>query len=119
MAIMVRLVLSLLMLPAGLVLSAQDVEVEIPPVTPPNFSQVVGKYRLSSVATPTEVFVEEPITLKVYITGTGPVKYRPERKNLHIFPEDLADNFHLEAVAEQDKVFPEKGLWEFVYRLRP
>jgi hypothetical protein len=99
---------------------AQDADVEVPAVTPADFSQIVGKkYEISSSAAPTEVLVEEPIILKVQISGQGPQKYRPERKNLHIFPEDVADDFHVEALTDQDKHQPGKGLWEFVYRLRP
>ncbi len=98
---------------------AQEPPVIIPPVAPPDFSQLVGKYHISSSASPTEVIVEEPITLKVRIVGQGPPEYRPERKNLHIFPADLDNDFHVEAVPDQDHLLPEKGVWEFVYRLRP
>ena len=91
----------------------------IPPTAPPDFSQIVGKYHISSSASPTEVVVEEPITLKVRIIGQGPPQFRPERKNLHIFPPDFEQDFHVEAVSDQDVLLPEKGVWEFVYRLRP
>jgi hypothetical protein len=100
-------------------LGAQEIDTEIPAVTPPNFSQVVGRYRISSSAAPTEVRVEEPITLKVQITGQGPAKFYPKRKNLHVFPDDLAADFHVQGVPEEDKLMPERGVWEFVYRLRP
>ena len=98
---------------------AQDEDFELPVVTPPNFSQVVGRYRIESSAAPTEVHVEEPITLKVQIMGKGPAKYRPERKNLRIFPDELLADFHVEDVPDRDRLLPEKGFWEFIYRLRP
>ncbi len=100
-------------------LRAQDADVDLPAVTPPNFSQVAGKFRIISSAAPTEIEVEKPITLKVQIVGQGPKAYQPKREYLHIFPEGLAADFHLEAVPAEDKFMPEKGLWEFVYRLRP
>jgi len=102
-------------------MGAQDAAlIEVPAAAPANFSQVVGdKYRIFSSAMPTEVLIEEPITLKVRIEGQGPEKYHPQRKNLQLFPENFSDDFHLEAVPSQDVSHPEKGYWEFVYRLRP
>ena len=48
--------------------SAQDVEVEIPLTAPLDFSAVVGKkFDIATSAAPTQVFVEEPITLTVTI----------------------------------------------------
>jgi hypothetical protein len=38
---------------------------------------------------------------------------------LHIFPENFSNDFHLEAAPDQDVILPEKGSWEFVYKLRP
>src|SRR2546421_170972 len=98
---------------------AQDADIEIPTVAPPHFSQVAGQYEISASATPAEVFVEQPITLVIRITGTGPAKYQPERKNLKLFPDDFADDFHVEGLAEQDRKLTDKNMWEFVYRLRP
>jgi hypothetical protein len=100
--------------------NAPDVEIAIPAAAPADFSQVAGqKYDIAASAAPIEVLVEEPITLKVTIQGQGPAAYRPERKNLKIFPPDLADDFYLEPAADLDKTLPDKGVWEFVYRLRP
>ncbi|HWY85858.1 MAG TPA: BatD family protein, partial [Gemmataceae bacterium] len=117
---MYRLVPSLIILAAATPVAAQEAEVEVPPVSRPNFSQVVGdKYEMSSTAAPTEVYIEEPITLKVRISGQALQKYRPERINLRVFPEDVAEDFHVESVGGQDTLEPDKGQWEFVYRLRP
>jgi hypothetical protein len=114
-----RFLMFLVFLANPIIARAQSTQVPIPAVTPLNFSQIAGKYDLTSSAAPTQVLVDEPITFNVRITGRGPEGYRPERKRLKIFPDDLADEFHLEAAPDQDKHVPEKGLWEFVYRLRP
>src|SRR5438105_9867639 len=100
--------------------SAQDVEVEIPLTAPVDFSAVVGKkFDIATSAAPTQVFVEEPITLTVTIAGASLEKYRPRRAQLKIFPDDVADDFHIEAVPDQDKHAPEKSVWMFAYRVRP
>jgi hypothetical protein len=104
----------------GLILTAAIIRADdLPAVTPANFSQIVGDYRISSSAAPLAVRMEEPITLTVVIKGDGPANHQPERKNLHIFPADIADSFHVEPVPEQDKRLPREGRWEFIYRLRP
>lgn len=92
---------------------------EPPAAAPAQFSHVVGQFRLSSSASPTEVAVEEPITLKVLIIGQASPGYEPLRKNLRLFPDDIESRFYIEPVPEQDKLLAEQNLWEFVYRLRP
>jgi hypothetical protein len=101
-------------------INGQEAEVE-PPLAgrPKNFSQIVGRYRIAALAEPTEVFVEEPITLKVRITGQGPIRYQPQRKHLQLFPEEITDDFYVEPVPDLDKVFARENSWELVYRLRP
>ncbi len=99
--------------------SAARADDGLPSAVPPHFSQIVGKYAISAAAAPTEVRVEQPITLKVQITGQGPVNQQPQRQRLRIFPEDIADDFFVEDVPEQDQAQPGEGVWEFVYRLRP
>ncbi len=76
---------------------------DLPAIMPANFSQVVGQYRISSQATPLAVKVGEPITLTVAIQGEGPADHQPERKNLHIFPDDIAVSFHIEPLTDRDK----------------
>src|SRR5205823_1174433 len=98
---------------------AQDAEVEIPAVARPHFSQVAGQYDITASAAPTVVRVEEPITLTVRISGTGPAKYNPERKNLKLFPDGFLEDFYVEGLAAEDKKKPDKNTWEFVYRVRP
>lgn len=109
-------------------LLAQVKSNEPPPVRPPDFSHVVGiDYRISYSAEPTEVIVEDPITVKIRITGKDPPgkdskKYQPQRRLLRLFKEEARHDFHIEPVADQDRFIPGKnGLntWEFVYRLRP
>ena len=96
---------------------------DAPPVVdqPEDFSGAVGRYRMTSSATPTEAAVEDPVTLTVRITGRGPKKYWPERAKLRLFPPELARDFYVQALPERDRHLPgpEEGTWEFVYRLRP
>ena len=91
-----------------------------PPVAgrPPGFSNIVGNYTLKVTAEPTEVRVEEPITLRVYITGVGPERYEPKRENLRLFPA-WEDDFYEQDTREEDAVMRDKKTWLFVYRLRP
>jgi hypothetical protein len=86
---------------------------------PPQFSGIVGLYAIRVSAAPLEAPVEEPITLRVTIEGRGPAKYHPDRKQLKLFPESWSRNFYVEAVPQDDRLQPEEGRWEFVYRLRP
>jgi hypothetical protein len=88
---------------------------------PDDFSGAVGVYSIHLRATPTEVAVEDPITLTVVITGTGPAKYLPDRAKLRLFPPELAKDFFVEPRPQEDRHFagPWEGVWEFVYRLRP
>jgi hypothetical protein len=82
---------------------------------PENFSGLVGLYTIAVTATPHEVCVEDPILLTVQIEGRGPTE--PERRKLRLFPSEIADNFYVENVPEEDTK-TEKS-WSFVYRLRP
>lgn len=112
----IALPVALLSFLLGPPLLAQD-----PPLAgrPAQFSDIVGTYTIQAAAAPTTVPVEEPIALRVTIAGNGPAKYRPERQRLKLFPESWARDFYIEAVPAADRVVPEAGSWEFVYRLRP
>jgi hypothetical protein len=86
---------------------------------PAQFSNVVGSYTIAAVAEPTEVPVEEPITLRVTIKGTGPAKYQPDRRHLNLFPERWTNDFYIEPVPAEDRAQPAQHTWTFVWRLRP
>src|SRR4051794_14298862 len=86
---------------------------------PENFSGAVGSYQISYRAAPTQVAVEEPITLTVRIIGSGPEKHRPERNKLHLFPDEAEKDFYIQGVSEQDRYLAKENTWEFVYRLKP
>jgi hypothetical protein len=92
-----------------------------PPVAgrPDDFSDVVGVYSISSTAQPTELCVEDPLVLKVRITGSGPGAYQPRRRHLSIFPPAMKDDFYVEPLPDQDRALPDQKTWEFTYRLRP
>lgn len=108
-----------LMLLAGSTVFAQPPSID-PPVAgrPADFSNLVGAYAIQARAEPTEVCVEEPITLRITITGTGPDQYRPRRENLRLFPE-WDDDFYVQEMRDEHHAEPEKRTWTFVYRLRP
>lgn len=84
---------------------------------PPHFSNIVGQFRLSATANPTQVLVEEPITLTVRLTGSAMVPYVPKREDLQIFAQDPSEDFYVEPVPEEDQASAKE--WSFVYRLRP
>jgi hypothetical protein len=109
---------SALALPSAL--GAQTPSID-PPLAgrPAQFSNVVGSYDIAVKAEPAEVPVEEPITLRVTITGRGPAKYRPERKHLKLFPESWSRDFYVEPVPDEDRPGTDDGTWVFVFRLRP
>ena len=86
---------------------------------PPQFSGIVGRYHITTTATPTTVAVEAPLTLRVTIQGNGPVKYQPDRKRLKLFPERWARDFYVEPVPDADRHAAGSDTWEFVFRLRP
>ncbi len=96
-----------------------------PPLEPPlagrpaPFSNIVGSYTIAANATPTEVPVEAPITLRITIQGQGPAKYQPNRKYLKLFPERWANDFYIEPVPAEDRAQPAQHTWLFVWRLRP
>lgn len=86
---------------------------------PDNYSKIEGKYILTVSADPTEVKVEEPITLRVYITALGAKFTEPDRKHLRLFPEEWKNDFYVEELLDRHEVMREKRTWLFVYRLKP
>src|SRR5262249_33303280 len=80
-----------------------------PPIVgrPENFSNIVGKYMITANAEPRETVVEQPITLTIKITGTGPAQYEPKRKYLHVLP-DWEDDFYVENVPDEDRITPDE-----------
>lgn len=86
---------------------------------PVDFSGIVGQYTIEATAAPTTVHVEDPILLRVRISGRGPEKYQPRREALRLFPADWDDDFYVEPVPAEDRRDDGAGSWEFAYRLRP
>jgi hypothetical protein len=86
---------------------------------PEDFSQVVGAYRISSRATPTELCAEDPLLLTVVITGSGPAAYQPRRQHLRLFPASLARDFFIKPLPAKDRHMVPAKTWEFSYELRP
>lgn len=93
-----------------------------PPVAgrPVGFSNIVGKYSIKVSAAPTEIQVEEAITMRVVITGAGPAKYEPNRKDLNLFFSLTWDqDFYVQELRDEHKVDRAAKTWLFVYRLKP
>ncbi len=91
-----------------------------PPIVgrPDGFSNIVGKYDIQASAEPTDVRVEEPITLRIRITGSGPEKYEPDRKHLQLF-SGWDENFYVQEMRDEHQIERDKRTWLFVYRLKP
>lgn len=79
---------------------------------------VIGNYGLEASAAPTTVHVEEPVILRVRISGSGPAQAMPRRKDVQFPPEWSRDFYTFELPAE-DRADPAAGTWEFVYRIKP
>lgn len=115
---LVRTALQILLLLPALATAQVAEQIEPPHVgRPKDFSGAVGSYTISMDAKPTEVLVEEPITLIVRITGSGPTP--PRRLKLSELAKDVETDFYVEDLPKQDRELPEKKTWEFHYRLKP
>jgi hypothetical protein len=92
-----------------------------PPVAnrPVDFSNIVGKYTIKVSAAPTEARVEDPIILRIEITGSGPKEYEPDRKYLKLFPESFEKDFYVQELRDQHKVDRDRKTWLFVYQIKP
>jgi hypothetical protein len=91
-------------------------EVEPPLVgRPAHFSGAVGSYRVTMRAEPTELEAEDPLTLTVRLTGSGPLEQlaRPDLRKQAKF----ARQFEIENL--KDRYLPDERAREFDYRLRP
>jgi len=88
---------------------------------PANFSGAAGVYRIEVHATPTDVRVEDPITLTVKIVSLqpGPWQHRPQRDKLQLFPSEMKRDFFIEPLPEDDRFVAAEKTWEFYWRLAP
>ncbi len=113
--------LSLLVLLVGdAAAMAQAKSVQLPVGDRPDgFSNIVGKYAIKVSAEPTDVQVEEAITLRIYLTGSGPEEYEPIRKSLRLLPEAWQSDFYVQELPDKHEVLRDKKTWLFVYRLKP
>ena len=110
-----------MLLPGGWLLVQGPGAAEEAPLAgrPIDYSQVVGFFRMHAEAEPTEVCVEDPILLKVTITGQAQAPFLPKRQNLQLFPEELNELFYVEPRPQEDRLDPRKNSWTFAWRLRP
>src|SRR5262245_52359638 len=97
---------------------------EEPPIAgrPEDFSGLVGPFRISSTAVPTEVYVEDPLPLTVIITAQPDRSFRasqPDRARLRLFCKEMKEDFFIEPMSEKDRYLEQEKTWQFVYRLRP
>jgi hypothetical protein len=98
---------------------AQDTPID-PPVAdrPADFSNIVGQYKIEVSADPLKAEVEQPITLRIRIIGTGPEKYQPNRDHLRLFPA-WENDFYVQEMRNEHQVLRGQKTWLFVYRLKP
>ena len=89
-----------------------------PPILgrPKDFSGLVGQYLLSVRARPTSVKLEEPITVTVTISALSEAASAPSLGNLHLLPDNIGDNFH---VQPPERIVEKERAWELEYQLRP
>jgi hypothetical protein len=86
---------------------------------PPRFSGAVGSFEVKALATPTELHVEEPLTLTLRITATTPPQHPPRRPDLRDL-HGIKGSFYIEALPESaNSRHPDERTWEFLYRLKP
>ena len=109
------LVLLLLVAPS---VSAQRPSID-PAHRPLDYSNLVGRYAIQAAAEPTNVEVEEAITLRIQIIGEGWKEFEPNRKDLRLFPASWKDDFYVQEMHDQNEVLRDQKTWLFVYRLKP
>jgi hypothetical protein len=87
---------------------------------PANYSKAIGMdFKVETHATPTELQVNEPLTLTVRVTAIGRWQAPPERPDLARIPS-FAKRFHIQKDPPRpDREVRELQAWEFSYRLRP
>src|SRR5260370_7046283 len=120
-SLMIFLFTMLVLVAWGSFVQAQNEE---PPVAgrPEDFSGLVAFFRIRSRDRPTEINVEDPVTLTVRITGEPDRSFRssqPGRTNLRLFSKQMKEDFFIEPVPDKDRYLEKEKTWEFVYRLRP
>jgi hypothetical protein len=86
---------------------------------PIDFSNIVGKYDIKATADPTDLQVEQSITLRIQIIGEGRKEYEPNRKNLRLFPDSWKSDFYVQEMQDKHEVIRARKTWLFVYRLKP
>ena len=86
---------------------------------PVDFSNIVGKYDIKARADPTDLQVEQSITLRIQIIGEGRTEYEPNRKYLRLFPDSWKNDFYVQEMQDKHQVIRARKTWLFVYRLKP
>lgn len=110
--------LTMLVLGVVAVASAQSPD---PPLAgrPANFSHLIGRFAIAVEVEPTTVVVEDPLTVRVKISGAVAAGDAPSRQYLRLFPDDVSESFFLEPRPEDDRWNPDDRTWNFVWKLRP
>jgi len=78
-----------------------------------------GRFEVSTGANPKSVPAGDPILFTIHIHAGGHWAKAPERPDLSNKPEyaKFRERFHIEN--GEERISPDKGHWEFDYRLRP
>jgi hypothetical protein len=102
-----------------LLLAASAASADTPPVSgrPVRFSGAVGVFRIATQVERPTVRVGEPFLFTVHITAVGAASEAPARPDLRDLPS-FANAFHIEPLGDAAGANPDKGVWEFQYRLR-
>src|SRR5262245_55141367 len=83
------------------------------PVTdrPVEFSNSVGKDNIKDTADPTDLQVEQSITLRIQIIGEGRKEYEPNRKHLRLFPDSWKNDFYVQEMQDKHEVIRDRKTW--------
>lgn len=100
------------------VVPSNELTLDVQPVPeagrPANFTGLVGRYRISSAARPTEVNVGDPITLTVRVQAEGPVLRKPDIR-LDAQP-GFADAFRVSADTPEPETQGTSLVYQFTIR---
>jgi hypothetical protein len=94
---------------------------DIPPAGRPAdlpFSGASGRFAISATASPLTVRVNEPLTLKLRVQATGPVRHPPRRIDLRKVAA-FHDRFHIIDLPDPPSPAPGAKTWEFSWTLKP
>jgi hypothetical protein len=89
---------------------------------PADYSGLVGSYQVATSANPTELSLDDPVTLTVTLTaatGSAPAPgTEPRRANLRAYTKSLANDFYLQDLPDAGPQHVGVQTWSFSCRLK-